>query len=113
MDGTDLRALRQALGLSRAELGAHWHTIDKWERGDRLARLEVLLTEMDRRMELRVEQLEKRMGEGFAAVHQRIGDVVHRMDALDTRPLATEGRITVLEQRFEAKADKWTSTSGG
>jgi DNA-binding transcriptional regulator YiaG len=38
MEGADMRALRQALGLSRAklaaEIGVHWNTINKWERGD-------------------------------------------------------------------------------
>jgi hypothetical protein len=85
------------------------------EQDDRLARLEALMTAMDRRNALRFEQLEKAMVEGFAALNQhlddvdrhlngRIDDVVHRLDGLDTWLLAIEGRLTTIEQ---GKADKW------
>jgi transcriptional regulator with XRE-family HTH domain len=38
MDGAEMFTLRQQLGFSRAqlaaELGVHWNTVNKWERGD-------------------------------------------------------------------------------
>ena len=68
------------------------------EADDRLARLEVVL-----------EQMDKRMVEGFAGVHRRLDDLQARMGSLEnqlnTRLLAIEGRLTLLESN---KADKST-----
>ncbi|HXH09529.1 MAG TPA: hypothetical protein VNP04_07190 [Alphaproteobacteria bacterium] len=73
------------------------------ESDDRLARLEVLL-----------EQMDKRLVEGFAGVHRRLDDLQARLGSLEhqvnTRLLAIEGRLTLLEAQ---KADKSTLNHWG
>jgi hypothetical protein len=94
------------------------------DQDDRLARLEVLITEMDRRWETRFEQLEKRMVEGFAGIHKRLDDLQARMgslearmgsldDRVETRLMGVEGRLTTIEGRLDHKAGNWVVSLWG